>query len=128
MGEARGKKLKGALRWRMTKAETAAFLREAAEADPSDRALAAKAAAAEAGREDPDPAFALYWRAFFDLTHDRPRDGMGGVSFIPFTAIDRWAARHEIDGGEFEHLRQLLHEMDAEYLTVMTERAKTKST
>lgn len=55
------------------------------------------------------------WRAFHDLSGDRAA-GMA-VGRIPFTAIDRYAARFGIDGrDEFERFMFLIRSMDVAFV------------
>lgn len=66
------------------------------------------------------PAWANYvWRAWEQLHHDRALIPIGmGASMpgkIPWLAIDRWARRHGIAGGDFEFLLSCLSAMDEEY-------------
>lgn len=52
------------------------------------------------------------WRGFIALCSDRPPDGR-----IPFTAIDRYAARYGIDDpDEFERFHTLLVAMDQAFV------------
>ena len=57
------------------------------------------------------PGSGFYLAAFWELNSDRPV-GMA-VAPIPFSAIDRFASRHEIDGEEFEFLVRMIRAMDA---------------
>ncbi len=67
-------------------------------------------------RVTPDPRHLTVWSAFFDLCGDRPA-GMGFVGQIPFSAVDRYAARYGItDIDEFETFQSLLRVMDAAYV------------
>jgi hypothetical protein len=56
-----------------------------------------------------------YWDAFWCLDADR-QVGMGGASRIPWTAMDRYAQRHELEGDDFLRLEYLLRRMDTAYL------------
>lgn len=68
--------------------------------------------------EEPEfPAGAdLYWRCWRDLDDDRlvVAGGMGPPlpGRIGWLAIDRWARRHGITGGQFELLVRVIREMD----------------
>jgi len=67
-------------------------------------------------KEDPREDLLFVWRAFHDLSGDRPI-GMGGAGRIPFTAIDRYAARFGIDArDEFERFMALIRAMDLEFV------------
>lgn len=87
----------------------------------------------------PLPAYAIsYWNAFNALRHDRqvvavPEmvAGPGGVPVvtarieeqaIPFTAIDRYAARHGISGERYVRFERLIFALDDEYRAVLAER------
>lgn len=66
-----------------------------------------------------------YLEAFWDLTSDRQLGAMGGAGSIPFTAIDRYAARHDIDEpAAFDRLRVIMRALDAEYLKWLGEKQK----
>lgn len=56
-----------------------------------------------------------YWDAFWSLDADR-QVSMGGASRIPWTAMDRYAQRHEIENDDFLRLEYLLRRMDTAYL------------
>lgn len=56
------------------------------------------------------------WSAFWELGSDRPI-GMGGAGPIPFSSLDRYAGRYDIDDGEeFDRFRGFIRRMDAAYL------------
>lgn len=57
--------------------------------------------------------------------HDRP-PSFAGVASIPFTAIDAYARRYEIEGDDFAVLAKLIRVCDAEFVAVMSEKAKAK--
>jgi hypothetical protein len=70
---------------------------------------------------DPGPELELglepYWNAFWALSGDRQIGAMGGVGPIPFTALERWAARHGIaDADDFEELERFVRALDGEYI------------
>ena len=53
----------------------------------------------------------LYWDCFMDLCASRQL--VNGLGFIPWSAVNDWAARHSIvDGDEFEVLRYVVWKMD----------------
>jgi hypothetical protein len=57
------------------------------------------------------------WRAFWALVDDRQTGAMGGASGIPFTAIDRYAARYGVDDPDaFDRFAQRIRVIDAAYL------------
>lgn len=81
-----------------------------------------------ADRPDLEQHLILYSEAFADLSTDRPLGAMGGAGPIPWSAIDRYAARHEIDDPEdFDRLRRMIRVQDQAYLNHMVESAKPKS-
>lgn len=49
---------------------------------------------------------------------------MGGVSPIPFLAIDAWARRSEVSGEAFARLQRLIRAMDAVWLEDAAQKAK----
>lgn len=52
---------------------------------------------------------------------------MGGAGSIPFSAIDRYAARYGIDDlDEFDRFRRMIRAQDRAYLKDAAERMKTK--
>lgn len=67
-------------------------------------------------RVDPEPYLVFEWVAFQDLARDRPR-GFGAAP-IPWSSIDRYAARygiHDID--KFDRFATLIKRMDAVVLS-----------
>jgi hypothetical protein len=62
------------------------------------------------------PGLEFYWEAFHDLSSCRV---MGGA--IPWSALDRWAEREEVEGDDFRRLSRLVSAMDAEYLRIREE-------
>lgn len=73
------------------------------------------------------PHLLLYSEAFTDLSTDRPLGALGGAGPIPWTALDRYAARHGIDDLDaFERFRRMIRAQDGAYLKHMAEKAKTK--
>lgn len=50
---------------------------------------------------------------------------MGGAGGIPWTAIDRYADRHEID--DFDTFKTVLKALDGVYLEHVAEKMKAKS-
>lgn len=80
-----------------------------------------------ADRPELAPHLALFSEAFSDLSTDRPFSAMGGAGPIPWSAIDRYAARHEIDDpDDFDRLRRMIRAQDRAYLDHMAEEAKTR--
>lgn len=50
---------------------------------------------------------------------------MGGCGPIPWTAIDRYAARHDIQGAdEFERFVRLIRALDQVYMKHVAEKSK----
>jgi len=59
-------------------------------------------------------ALQFYWDAFWELSADREVGFAMGR--IPFTSIDRYAVRYEIDEiDEFDRFREMMRSMDAEF-------------
>jgi len=56
------------------------------------------------------------WEAFSILSGDRQIGAMGGAGPIPFTSIDRYAAREGIEGEDFDELLHFLRHLDGIYL------------
>ncbi len=73
-------------------------------------------------RPDLFPGLALYWRAFNELSTDRPLGAMGGRGPIPWTAISEWARRHHLPDGEFDDFVTLVRAADNAWLTEMAAR------
>ena len=67
-----------------------------------------------AARTDPAPHLLVEWEAFGALSTDRPVAMERGP--IPWSAIDRFARRHHIDGDGFERFHRLIRAMDVAYL------------
>jgi hypothetical protein len=68
-------------------------------------------------RPEIEPYLGFVWDAFRELCSDRPVSGMGSVSAIPFSAIDRYAARVGLlDIDAFSRFLILIRRMDAAYL------------
>lgn len=67
----------------------------------------------------------LYWRAFSALSTDRPL-GFGGAGPIPWTAIDRYAARLGLGAEECERLAQIVGRVDEAFLGHMERRQKQR--
>lgn len=101
----------------MTQGPTNTFLAKVAAEDPAAEAEFIKTLPPPAAELLPGVEF--YLSAFHDLMHDRP-PAMGGVSFIPWAAIDRYAERHGIDGDEFAVFFKLVRVCDAEFVAVMS--------
>lgn len=71
----------------------------------------------------PEPHLAFAWRAFHDLSGDRAL-GYGTVGRIPFTAVDRYAARFGVSGAdEFERFFALVRAMDIAFVDWATAKA-----
>lgn len=65
--------------------------------------------------EPTEPPFAfigLYSRALEALANDRPALPSGGYGPIPFSSIDCYAKRHNIEGEDFEVFRLVLTQVD----------------
>jgi len=63
------------------------------------------------------PGVAFYYKAFVDLSTDRP-SSMGGLMPIPWSSIDRYAIRHKIEGEYFDELVLMVRAADAEVLRI----------
>lgn len=51
---------------------------------------------------------------------------MAGVSYLPFSSIDRYAARYGLDDiDEFDRFRSLIRAVDAEFVTWARRKSKT---
>jgi hypothetical protein len=60
------------------------------------------------------PQFQFYWDAFWELSSDR-QVGMA-IGRIPFSSIDRYAQRYDLDQvDEFDLFREVMRSMDAEF-------------
>lgn len=62
--------------------------------------------------------------AWHVLRDDRFYGAMGGAARIYYAALDRYAARHRIEGQAFDEFQTLIFAMDAEYLDHLAEQAK----
>jgi hypothetical protein len=68
-------------------------------------------------RPEIEPYLIFVWDAFRELCSDRPVSAMGIVSAIPFSSIDRYAARVGLcDIDAFSRFLILIRRMDAAYL------------
>lgn len=73
------------------------------------------------------PHLTLYSDAFAQLTTDRPLGALGGAGAIPWSALDRYAARHGIDDlDEFERFQRMIRAQDRVYLDHAAEASKNK--
>lgn len=71
------------------------------------------------------PGLDRYLTAFWDLTSERQLGAMGGCGSIPWTAIDRYAARQGLDDlDDFERFRSIIRAMDGAYLAHVAEVTK----
>lgn len=71
------------------------------------------------------PGLELYWDAFFDLNSCRTH-GMGTITEIPWSAIDAYARRYEIEGFLFDRLVAYISAMDASYLKFLRDKVDKK--
>ena len=78
--------------------------------------------AALANKPEVEDGLDWYLAAFWDLTHDRQMGAMGGAGGIPWTAIDRYADRHEID--DFDQFKTVIKALDGVYLEHVGEKMK----
>lgn len=80
-----------------------------------------------AERPDLWPHLHFYSSAFSQLSTERPLGAMGGCGAVPWSAIDRFAARYGIDDLDmFERFERLIRAQDRVYLADVAERAKNK--
>lgn len=58
----------------------------------------------------------LEWvvEAFWSLSSSRTVSGMGDLGMIPFEAVDRYAARYEVE--DFEEFHALIRAMDRAFI------------
>ena len=73
-----------------------------------------------ATRADPHPHLLLEWEAFAQLSTDRPVGVTRGA--IPWTSIDRYAARHGIEAEDFDRFCRMIRAMDAAYLAYLKDK------
>lgn len=66
----------------------------------------------------------FFWRAFWELSTDRDIGMSEGP--IPWSSMDRWALRHEIDGDEFNRFVLIMRAMDSAYIEYRTKDQKRK--
>lgn len=79
-------------------------------------------------RPDLWPHLAFVSNAFSELSSDRPLGALGGVGPIPWSSLERYAARFEIeDLDEFERFARLIRAQDRVYLADMAEKQKKGS-
>ena len=64
------------------------------------------------------------WDAFWELTTERPM-GMAGEGRIPGSAIREYAREHGYYSDDARWFREVIREMDAEYLGLRTEEPPT---
>lgn len=76
---------------------------------------AAKAAARPDDAQWPPWSAAIH-KAWQDLVNER-RIGFGAQGALLWSAVDRWAQRHDVDGEEFDFLWRMLRALDAEFLS-----------
>lgn len=73
------------------------------------------------------PPWAGYlYQAWQTLRDDRHYGSMGGLGRIYFTAIERYAERHEIDGSAFDDFLLFVRVIDDEYVAVVNEKMKSE--
>jgi hypothetical protein len=80
--------------------------------------------AALLAKPDVLPGAQFYMDAFWDLSGDRQLGAMGGAGRIPFMALDRWAERHGVEGGQFDLLRAVIRRLDDVYLERLAEQMR----
>lgn len=72
------------------------------------------------------PEYEPFYEAWETLRHDRQFGAMGGVSRIPFSAIDLWARRYEVDGEEFDLFVTLIAAIDDEFIAWLAKQKPSK--
>jgi hypothetical protein len=105
----RRKKLTGALIWSLDWGEAAEKIKQAAALDDGELPPLPFLES----QVDLEPHLQFEWQAFRDLSTDR-QAGFG-VGPIPWTSIDQYAARHGVEGDEFERFCHLVRAMDDAY-------------
>lgn len=70
------------------------------------------------------PGLELYYEAFTELSNTRPIT-QGGLGAIPWTAINEWAKRYDIEGSDFERLATYVRSLDAEYIKYVSKKNKS---
>lgn len=68
----------------------------------------------------------MYWNAWCEIRDDRFYGAFGGIGQVSFLAIDAWARRADIAGDDFATFKRLIHEMDAEYVSIFREQNKSE--
>jgi hypothetical protein len=71
------------------------------------------------------PGLDFYMHAFQDVSTDRAIGMAEGP--IPWSAVDRWAARHGVVGEEFDRLVIILRLMDEAYITYRSKEHKKQA-
>lgn len=95
-----------------------------ADADPDAEGLAAETAPPDEAALPPGAEF--YLTSFWDLVHDRA-PAMGGVTGIPFTAIDAYARRIRLPEGAFADFFAAIRACDSAFIAVMNEQIERAS-
>ncbi|WP_232629164.1 phage tail assembly chaperone [Methylobacterium sp. Leaf118] len=71
------------------------------------------------------PHLAFYSEAFADLSADRQLGAMGGAGQVPWSSIDRYADRYEIDDlDDFDRFRRMIRAQDRIYLEHMAKSSR----
>lgn len=63
------------------------------------------------------------WEAFAVLSDDRPL-GFAAPGRIPWSAMDRFARRHDIEGPDFDDFVVLIRALDSAWIEEMRRRSK----
>lgn len=69
------------------------------------------------------PGLDLYYEAFLDLCNSRSMGYMSPGS-IPFSEVDTWARRYDIEGEEFELLQLFIRRLDGVYINWVNQQSK----
>ncbi|MCT7665665.1 hypothetical protein [Shinella kummerowiae] len=117
-------KLRTAFRWRLTNGGRSDWLQRLADENPEEAAFI-EIPEREEGAEAEDW-FALYFRAWENLRHDRFYGAFGGETPISYLAISRYAADHDIAGDDFRWFLHFVQACDAEWLDYRSEQEKRK--
>jgi len=76
-------------------------------------------------RPKPTPGVEKYYRAFQELSTDRP-PSFSGISPIPWSSIDRYARRHGIEDEDFDVLVRMIRAADAALMKILRARSPEK--
>jgi len=72
------------------------------------------------------PTDQFYWESFLRLRYDQPI-GMGGVGSIPWSSIERYAERYDIDGIDYEYFESAIRHVEADFARWVEHQSKRTS-